>query len=92
MAVDEKPARESDDKPSLRQRLHAATGDRDAEAEAVADRAADEGDDEVTEHDAKVAVQRARGERGIDAGEPEPDHELVTVDDAEAVAEERTDS
>lgn len=75
----------TDDKPSLRQRLHAATGDRDAEAEAVADRA----DDEVSEEDAKVAVQRARGERGIGT-EPEPENELVTVEDAEAVADERS--
>jgi len=86
------PEHATDDKPSLRQRLHAATGDRDKEAEAIADRAADEGDDEVTERDAKVAVQRARGERGIDAGEPEPDVELATVEDAEAVADERTGS
>ena len=89
MAADEH-AHETEDKPSLRQRLHAATGDRDAEAEAVADRAADEGEGDVTERDAKIAVQRARGERGIDAGEPEPANELVTVDDVEAVAEERT--
>ncbi len=82
----------TDDKPSLRQRLHAATGDRDKEAEAVADRAADEGEDDVTERDAKIAVQRARGERGILTAEPEPDAELATVDDAEAVAEERSGS
>jgi hypothetical protein len=73
------------DEPTLRQRLHAATGDRDAEAEAVADRS----EGEVSEHDAKIAVQRARGERGIGA-EPEPEHELVTVDDAEAVADEHS--
>jgi hypothetical protein len=79
----------TDDKPNLRQRLHAATGDRDKEAEAIADRAAEEGEDEVTERDAKIAVQRARGERGVEAGEPEPDVELATVADAEAVAEER---
>lgn len=89
MAADETHDHETEDKPSLRQRLHAATGDRDAEAGAVADRAADEGEDDVTERDAKIAVQRARGERGIDAGEPEPENELVTVEDAEAVAEER---
>ena len=79
---------ESDDhdKPSLRQRLHAATGDRDAEAEAVADRAGD-----VSERDAKIAVQRARGERGVGAGEPEPANELATVADAEDVADELDD-
>jgi len=84
MAVDHQ--HDTEDKPSLRQRLHAATGDRDAEAEAVADRAADEGED-VSERDAKIAVQRARGERGIGT-EPEPEHELVTVDDVEEVADE----
>jgi hypothetical protein len=72
----------TEDEPSLRQRLHAATGDRDAEAKAVADR-----DEDVSERDAKVAEQRARGERGIGT-EPEPEHELVTVDDAEAVADD----
>ena len=39
-----------------RQALHAATGDRDAEAEALADRAGDDVDADA----AKVAVQRAR--------------------------------
>ena len=32
--------RHHEDDPSLRQKLHAATGDRDAEAEALADRRA----------------------------------------------------
>ncbi len=45
------------DTPSLRQRLHAATGDRDAEAKALADRSPDGS----TRHDAKVAVNRAHG-------------------------------
>jgi hypothetical protein len=74
-------AEAGENEPSLRQRLHAATGDRDAEAEVLADRA---GDDVGTE-DAKVAVQKAHGEsvEGTD-----PDHDIATVDDAEAVAEE----
>jgi hypothetical protein len=76
---------ETDQKPTLRQRLHAATGDRDAEAEALADEAGD-----VSERDAKIAVQRARGERGVDVGEPEPAPDIATVADAEEVADERS--
>jgi len=68
------------DEPTLRQKLHAATGDRDAEAEALADRA-----DDVDVDDAKVAVQKAHGEsvEGVD-----PDTDMATVDDAREVAEE----
>jgi hypothetical protein len=69
-----------DDGPSVRQLLHAATGDRDAEAEALADEAGD-----VDVDDAKVAVQRAHGESVED---PIPDHDVATVDDAEAEADE----
>jgi hypothetical protein len=76
---------EKDDRPSLRQRLHAATGDRDAEAKALAD----ETDDEVSVEDAKVAVQLARGERS--AAAPELEHEIATPADAEAVKEIRDD-
>jgi hypothetical protein len=77
------PAKDhDDDSPTLRQRLHAATGDRDAEADALADAS----DDDVTPHDAKVAVQRSRGERGAD--EPTLDHDIATPGDAEAVAHE----
>ena len=86
---DSEPAPESpsdsgsdDDSPSLRQRVHAATGDRDAEAKALRDRS----DGDVTEHDAKVAVQRAHGEAG--ANQPRPDHELATPSDAEAAHRE----
>lgn len=85
MAADD--TQTDDEKPTLRQRLHAATGDRDAEAEALADQTGD-----VSERDAKIAVQRARGERGVNAGEPEPDTELATPADAEEVADERKDS
>ena len=74
-----------DEEPTLRQRLHAATGDRDAEAHALADAS----DDDVTEHDAKIAVQRARGERGV--AEATPDHDIATPDDAEAVAQQAPD-
>ena len=68
------------DEPTLRQKLHAATGDRDAEAEALADRA-----DDVDVDDAKVAVQKAHGEsiEGTD-----PDADVATVDDAREVADD----
>lgn len=71
---------ESDD-PSLRQKLHAATGDRDAEAEALADRAGDD----VDVDDAKVAVNRAHGES---VEEVETDDALASPQDAERAAEE----
>lgn len=72
----------TEDEPSLRQKLHWATGDRDAEAKAVADRAPED----VSEQDAKVAVNRAHGDS------PEPvrtDGSLATAEDAEQVSEER---
>lgn len=71
----------SDDDPSLLQRLHAATGDREREAEALADRSPDD----VTLDDAKVAVNRAHGHS--------PEHvetasELASPADAERAAED----
>lgn len=73
------PGADGEDEPSLRQKLHWATGDRDAEAKAVADRAPDD----VTEEDAKVAVNRAHG----DSPEDVPtDGSLATTDDAERAA------
>ena len=71
------------DGPSLRQRLHSATGDRDAEAAAVADRAGDD----VSEEDAREAVRRAHGD--VDADGHTPDRDLASPSDAEAVAQER---
>ena len=47
-----------EDSPSLRQKLHWATGDRSKEAEALADRSPDD----VSGQDAKVAVNRAHGD------------------------------
>lgn len=70
------------DEPSLRQKLHWATGDRDAEAKAVADRAPED----VSEDDAKVAVNRAHGD-SPDA--TSTDSGLATAEDAEEVASER---
>jgi hypothetical protein len=70
------------DEPSLRQKLHAATGDRDAEAKALADRSPGE----VDEHDAQVAVNRAHGHAPDDV---RPDSEIASPDDARAAHEER---
>ncbi len=66
------------DRPSARQLLHAATGDRDAEAKALADRS----DDAVTEEDARAAVERAHGDV---SDEPGPEHDVASPDDAQAV-------
>ena len=73
------------DQPSIRQKVHSATGDRDAEAEALADRA----DDEVDVDDAKTAVARAHGDRGDD--ETLPERDVATPEDAAAAARERTE-
>jgi hypothetical protein len=69
------------DKPGLRQRLHWATDDRDAEAKALADRAGDEVDEDA----ARLAVSRAHGEVR-DGKEPEKDDDLATADDAKTAA------
>jgi hypothetical protein len=68
---------EPGDKPSARQLLHAATGDRDAEAKALADRS----DDEVGEQDAKLAVERAHGDVHDDRA---PEHDIASPGDAQA--------
>ena len=73
----------SDDKPNVRQRLHWATDDREAEAKALADRAGEEVDEEA----ARAAVSRAHGELR-DGKEPDKDDDLATVDDAKAAADE----
>jgi len=65
-----------DNEPSLRQRLHSATGDRDAEAQALADRSGED----VDVDDAKVAVQKAHGE-SIEP--PNPERDMATVKDAQ---------
>jgi hypothetical protein len=70
---------DQDDTPSARQLLHAATGDRDAEAKALADRAGDD----VSEADAKEAVELAHGDV---QGDPEPERDVASPDDAKAVA------
>jgi hypothetical protein len=79
----EKETDDGEDKPSLRQRLHWATDDRDAEAQALADRAGDEVDEDA----ARVAVGRAHGEVR-DGVEPEKEDDLATPDDAKTAAGE----
>jgi hypothetical protein len=79
--------RDEREKPGFAQRLHAATGDRDAEAAALARQAGD-----VDLDDAKIAVQRAHGEAGVGQPVPameHPDEELAEPSDAEEVHEER---
>ena len=71
-----------DDQPTARQILHAATGDRDAEAQALAD-----ADPEVSEEDALIAVQRAHGEAGPDA--PQTKSDIAHQEDADEVRRER---
>jgi hypothetical protein len=92
MATDPKPSDPAasstdanDDQPSLRQKLHAATGDRDAEAKALADRS----EADVSEADAKAAVERAHGDVH---GEPRPENDVASPDDAKAVRGEETSS
>jgi hypothetical protein len=72
----------ADDNPSLKQRLHSATGDREAEAEALAERA----DDEVDEADAEVAVKRAHGD--IRGGE-RSNSDLASAEEALEAHDER---
>jgi hypothetical protein len=71
-----------DDNPSLRQRLHSATGDRNAEADALAERAGDD----VDEGDAEVAVKRAHGD--IPGGE-RSNSDLASPEEAREVHDER---
>ena len=71
-----------EDRPTARQILHAATGDRDAEAEALADR-----EPEVSEEDARIAVQRAHGEAGANA--PQTETDIAHPEDARQVRHER---
>jgi hypothetical protein len=70
------------DTPSLRQKLHFVTDDREAEAKALADRAGDDVDEEA----ALLAVSRAHGE--LRDGKETEGEDLATVDDAKAAAED----
>ena len=77
------------DVPSLRQRFASATGDRHAEAKALADRAG-EG---VGPDEAKIAVREAHGdiESGAEsvASEPLSPSELASAADAQAVRDRK---
>lgn len=85
MPIDRTNAEDDDaGKPSLRQRLHAATGDRDREADALAERAGDD----VSSDDAEIAVRRAHNDIGGDDRKAKSD--LAEPEDAEAVHEERS--
>ena len=92
MPVNDRDATTTDsDVPSLRQRFASATGDRHAEAKALADRAGEGvGDDE-----AKTAVREAHGdiESGAESGasEPRSQNELASAADAQAVRDRRSD-
>ena len=78
--ADDADAKQNDDGPSVRQLLHAATGDREAEAKALADRS-----DDVSEAEAKLAVERAHGDVH---GEPRAEGDVASTDDAAAVHDE----
>jgi hypothetical protein len=76
---------EPGDEPGARQLLHTATGDRDAEAKALADRS----DDDVSGQDARTAVARAHG----DVHDREaPEHDVAAPDDARAAHDEASRS
>jgi hypothetical protein len=71
------------DTTDLHQKLAWATADRDEEAEALAEKAGPG----VDEEDARVAVERAHGERR-DAENADPDSEVATPADARRAARE----
>lgn len=73
------------EKPTVRQLLHWATGDREAEAEALADSS----DTEVTEDEAEIAVKRAHGDLGVEDSPTNTD--VASPSDADAVHEEQSD-
>jgi hypothetical protein len=82
MAPTDDDAKTRHDRPSARQLLHAATGDRDAEAHALVERAGEE----ISEEDAEEAVRLAHGDV---QDEPAPEHDVASPADAEAVHEYR---
>lgn len=70
----------------VRQAVHVATGDRDAEAKALAERAGGAVDDD----EAREAVRRTHGD--VAGGTPSGEHvasETATADDVRAVQRER---
>ncbi|MGD9792508.1 MAG: hypothetical protein AB7V43_03410 [Acidimicrobiia bacterium] len=75
------------EKPTLRQKLHWATGDRDAEAKALADRSTSE----IDEDDAQLAVRRAHGEIRDGAQDTVDGSDIASTEDAEHAAKDRQD-
>ena len=77
----EEPEHEEDEPaaPSLRQRLHSATGDRDAEARTLAEEA------HIPEDDAEHAVRKAAGDQDAPAAQGD----IARPDDAGPAQEER---
>ncbi len=72
----------------VRQALHVATGDREAEAKALADRTGGDVDEEVT----REAVRRTHGD--VAGGTPSLRHpvsETATADDVRAIEREHDD-
>ncbi|MFN0028810.1 MAG: hypothetical protein ACKV2O_16740 [Acidimicrobiales bacterium] len=74
---------EGKDKPSVKQLLHWATGDREAEGKALAERA----DVDVDPADAEEAVKRAHGDLGVK--EDIADGDVAHLEDVETVAREK---
>ena len=92
MPVNDRDATTTDsDSPSLLQRLASATGDRHAEAKALANRAGDD----VGEDEAETAVREAHGDIAsgaeTSAGEPRSQSELASAADAQAVRDRKSD-
>jgi hypothetical protein len=78
------PNTPNEDSPTLRQRLHSATGDRHAEAEALADRVGSNAGDA-----AEAAVRQAHGDVVGEASKSDSakKHDLATTADLHAVQE-----
>lgn len=77
-----------DGAPSLRQVLHAATGDRVAEAKALVDKS----DGTIDDGDALVAVRQAHGDLAGGVAGPDNDSDIANAQNAAAVAADRKGS
>jgi hypothetical protein len=75
---DHAPDPRKDDHATLRQKLHWATGDREKEAEALAERT----DGEVTSEEAERAVHKVHGDSG--AADADTGGTIASTQDAEA--------
>jgi hypothetical protein len=73
------------DAPSLRQRIASATGDRHAEAKALANRAGDE----VAVEEAEIAVREAHGDIQPAADHGETESDLATASHAASVRDRK---